>query len=500
MTADAPRRRPRVLARLPLRVRLVVGFAVAMLVVLTGAGAFVFWRVHYALDARLADDVTSEASDLQRAASRTADPAVAVAALASEGRDTQLLDRNGDVLAAGGGLTGQPALLDPAERAAAATRPVLAERGSILTPRGGGHIRIRTLPVRGPGPAVVAVAAVRMDQRDEALRELLAQLALANVVALAVASLVGYRLARAALQPVERYRSRAERIAGGATGVRLDVPPHVDDEVSRLGHTLNRMLAAQEHAADQQQQFIDAASHELRTPLTVLSAEIELALRRDRSAEEYREVLARVAEDAQRLVTLADELLVLGAQGISVPNAADVEVDELLDEAARRARAQLPAGRAVAVHGAPGVAVHVDPSLFDRALGNAVDNAVRYGAGALTLEACRAAPGVVSLSVHDAGAGMTAEFLPHAVERFRQAGRSRSGPGHGLGLALVDAVVTAHAGQLRICSAGAHHSQPVEDRVLAAQPCRHPAEGTTVTLLLPAASPSEPGGGQAASA
>jgi signal transduction histidine kinase len=82
---------------------------------------------------------------------------------------------------------------------------------------------------------------------------------------------------------------------------------------------------------------------------------------------------------------------------------------------------------------------------------------------------------------------MAAEFLPHAVERFRQAGRSRSGPGHGLGLALVDAVVTAHRGQLRICSNGAHHRQPVDDGAIAAVACRHPEDGTTVTVLLPGA-------------
>ena len=151
--------------------------------------------------------------------------------------------------------------------------------------------------------------------------------------------------------------------------------------------------------------------------------------------------------------------------------------------------------RAVVVHGAPGVRVHVDPALLGRALGNAVDNGVRYGGGDLTLEACRSGPGFAALAVHDAGDGMAADFLPHAVERFRQAGQSRSGPGHGLGLALVDAVVTAHAGQLRLCSNGVHHQQPVEDPAFAALPCRHPGSGTTVTVLLRAA-----GAGQAASA
>jgi signal transduction histidine kinase len=329
-----------------------------------------------------------------------------------------------------------------------------------------------------------------MDQRDEALRELLAQLTVANLAALAIASLVGYRLARAALQPVERYRARAEQIAAGATGVRLDVPLGVDDEVSRLGHTLNAMLAEQERAADRQQQFIDDASHELRTPLTVLAAEIDVALRRHRSADEYEQTLRRIAVSTGRLVQLADDLLALGAQGAEAPTFCPLYAADLLDEVADRARALLGAApsRPVRTDAPLGLVVSADRALLARALGNAVDNAVRYGDGSITLTAAPltgdAASGVV-LAVHDDGPGMPADFLPHAAERFRQAQRSRTGPGSGLGLSLVDAIAAAHRGQLRICSNGRHHGEPAGDPGLAAAPCRHPAAGTTASLLLP---------------
>jgi two-component system OmpR family sensor kinase len=127
--------------------------------------------------------------------------------------------------------------------------------------------------------------------------------------------------------------------------------------------------------------------------------------------------------------------------------------------------------------------VHVDADLLDRALGNAVDNAVRYGAGTITL-AARAAGGLAVLTVHDQGKGMAAEFLPHAAERFSQHETSRSGRGAGLGLSLVDAIVTAHSGQLRICSNGTHHFQPTPRPDLTRVPCTHAAAGTTITILL----------------
>jgi signal transduction histidine kinase len=254
------------------------------------------------------------------------------------------------------------------------------------------------------------------------------------------------------------------------------------------------MLAAQEYAAEQQQRFIDDASHELRTPMTVLTAEIDLALRRPRSAAEYEETLRRIAEDANRLVELADELLTLGAQGTRTLQARDFAVVDLLDSASKRARGMLPdAGERHVCALDPGrLMAHGDPALLQRALGNLVDNAVRYGDGTITLSAramSERSPAAVLLAVHDEGPGVPAEFLAHAAERFRQAQESRTGRGNGLGLSLVDAIATAHHGQLRFCSNGSHHRRPTSNAGLDARLCDHLLQGTTSSLLLPGPTP-----------
>jgi signal transduction histidine kinase len=392
------------LRRLPVRLRLVVGFAGAMVVVLAAAGAFVFWRVQYALDHRLGQDLRSQTSDLREAA-RNLPPRVALASLRDQTREAQLLRADGTVLASGPGIpSGQP--LITAEQARRASRTdVETGRGELFS-KPGKHLRILAVPVHGTGPASVAVTAVRLDQRDEALRELLAQLAVANLIALAVASFVGYRLAHAALDPVERYRAQAEQITHGATGVRLDVPPEPQDELTRLGATLNTMIEALERSAERQQQFIDDASHELRTPLATLSAEIDLALRKPRTAEEHEATLRRLAADTAAVVALADTLMTLGALGSATPNAKDVPAAAALRAAARRARGQLDeqSGRTVDVRVADDLVIHADEALLERALGNIVDNAVRHGAGTITLSASTGAESPAALiAVHDDG-------------------------------------------------------------------------------------------------
>lgn len=476
------------LSRLPLRVRLVAGFSAAMLVVLSAAGGFVYWRVLIALDARLDADLVATASALAPlvtpAGRLSQDPSTFLAP--SEGY--QVLDASGRVLRYDPALGATP-LLAPSTTETALVEPVYLDVGDVL-PASARPLRLyaEALPADQSGPAAVLVVAVRRDQRDEALRELLGQLLAAGLGALVVTAVVGDRLARASLRPVERYRAQAADIAAGATGVRLEVPPARDDEITRLGHTLNDVLTALETALDHERRFVNDASHELRTPLTLLRTRVQLALRRPRTATEYEAVLAEVDTDVDRLARLADQLLAVG--GTHHGQAADdmgADLAEVALSVVERRRTLAPLGSPYAEAGVLRVEASgplpVAPGAFalEQVLSNLLDNAALHGRPPVTVAVGRA-DAVARLTVTDAGDGMDRDTLATAPQRFARATEARARPGAGLGLSLVAGTVEEVGGELRLCSRGHHESfgKPLP------APCTH-GEQTTVTVLLPVA-------------
>ena len=486
----------RALRAAPLRVRLVAGFVLVMFAVLAAAGSFVYWRVQVDLDQTLDNTLSTQASELRHALQASpGHPAQALAGLTGDSRtaSSQVLDGAGRVLARTGSAPAA-SLLRHEQSLTSRHSQTKYNVGELFGPA---RRRLRVLAyLAAPGPRgqrSFVVTAVPLAQRDEALRELLAQLAVANLAALALASAVGYRLARAALLPVERYRSQAEQVTGGATGIRLDVPDGADDEISRLGHTLNRMLSAQERAGAAQRQFLADASHELRTPLAILSSEVELALRRPRTNAELEGTLRDVAVDTHRLTQLANQLLDLEHSDTARrpgPPDPSIDVCPAMQRAAQRGRALLHDGdadRSVEARTAPGLRVSATDNELDQILGNLIDNAVLHGNGDIHLEADRVATqtGVptVRLTVHDGGVAIDPAFVPNAIDRFRRQDASRNGTGSGLGLSLVHSITRSLGGELRMCTHQQHHAYPPEQHQDLA--CQHAPQGTTMTVLLP---------------
>ncbi|MFJ8198052.1 ATP-binding protein [Streptomyces sp. NPDC096152] len=429
--------------RLPVVTRLVLAVAVTMSLVLTGAAGLVYWRVQTALDQQLDDDLATYQHTLDRAVR-----AGAALPPGPSGSLHQVLDARGRILDADPAVRGRP-LLTAAERGAAARgRTVRRDVGSLL-PITADTLRVQAARVTAGGRVRLVVAAVRRGHRDEALRELLAQLAFASGLTLIAASYVGYRTARAALRPVERYRRGAASLADGGQDLRLDVPADRDDEITRLGHTLNRMLDRLAASAAREHQFIADASHELRTPLTLMRAELDVALHRPRTAGELTDTLRSVDTEVRRLVTLANTLLDLEQldSGERIQRS-PVALGRLLDDASAPYRAAAERdGRTLTVT-CDDATVRVDPHWLHPAIGTLLDNALRHGAGAIALRAT-VRDGRLSLSVADAGSGFPGDFLPHAFERFTRAETSRTTPGTGLGLALVAAVAASHDGTAR---------------------------------------------------
>lgn len=472
------------LHRLPLRVRLVAGFSASMFVVLTAAGAFVYWRVDYALDRQInseLEEVASVVTPLVMPSGRLVKDAPRIVG----DQLYQVMSRDGRVLSYSPVLGPQP-IVSKATVEQALTEPVRRDIGSLFPVRGRTFRAYATaLPAQKHAEAAVLVVAVRRDHRDEALLELLGQLAAAGAGALLVTALVGERLAKFALRPVERYRSQAEDIAAGASGVRLDVPDDRYDEVTRLGHTLNAMLEALEEALERERHFVKDASHELRTPLTLLKTRVQLARRRTRSQAEHEAILAEIETDVVRLTRLAEHLLQVGTLGSQPSEHGGCDLADVAErEVSRRnALARAPrdgAGPApVRLVASPPVTVALGALPAAQVLGNLLDNASRHGAPPVRVTVDRIAD-TGRLVVVDSGPGMEPEMLATATHRFTRSAESRSREGFGLGLSLVESIVIRAGGELRLCHAGRHQCFGQHRDV----PCSHD-RAMTVTVMLP---------------
>lgn len=439
----AARARLRPLRRVPIVLRLVLAVAAVMTLVLTVAAGFVYWRVEFALDRQLDGDLGSYGADLTRALSEHGPVPRGPA-----GSAYQILTPGGRIVQASPELT--------AERLLTATDLAAVDRGSTvrrdvgaLLPADPAALRVRATGARPGGRPLIVVAAMERGHRDEALRELLAQLAIAAGLTLLASSLVGYRVARAALGPVERYRRSAADLAGHTAGARLPVPADRDDELTRLGHTLNGMLDRLQAAAERERRFLADASHELRTPLTVLRAEIDVALHRPRTAAELTATLSSVDTEVQRLIDLSNALLDLEELGGKEHiDRLPVDLGDLLRSTADRHRAAADRVHRVVTYdvaSGPGTTVRIDPRWIRPALDNLIDNALRHGAGPVHITAT-ARDSRLRLSVSDQGDGFPPGFLPRAFDRFSRAAPGRTSPGSGLGLAFVAAVAASHGG------------------------------------------------------
>ncbi|MCW2772088.1 MAG: ATP-binding region, ATPase domain protein [Nocardioides sp.] len=464
-------------SRLPLRIRLVAGFSLATFVVLLAAGVFVYWRIDYALDRGLDTEL--------KQASRTLDPLIGAdgtvtdrSAAEATGVAWQVLTPDGTVLDDGGPAGTRP-LVSSRQLSRVGETAKTYNVGAFL-PSSNEPYRVR-VERSTTSPEHYLLVGVRRDHRDEALRELLLQLSLAGLGALVVTAFVGERLARAALKPVEQYRRRASAIAAGRADLRLDVPAQRDDEITRLGHTFNDMLSSLEEALDRERQFVSDASHELRTPVTLLTSRIQLALRRPRTQADHERILSELKVDLDRLALLADQLLQVGrVDSGSGAGSSDMVTVVGRTISQRRLADPLRAGDVeVSVPSEP-LPVGVVDFELERILTNLLDNAATHGAPPFRVTVDEPNPAWARLAVSDGGAGMPHNLLTTATQRFARADEARARPGTGLGLSLVEALVSHASGELRLCYQGQHVSHgrpaPVE--------CAHGPE-MTVTVLLP---------------
>ena len=336
----------------------------------------------------------------------------------------------------------------------------------------GERVRLLTIPLtKPPTPEQFIQVGATYDDIDRALSGYLEALAVMVPVGLALALVGGAWLARSALRPVRAMSRTARRISAQDLTRRLPLRG-TSDELDHLAETLNAMFGRLDIAFTHVRRFAVDAAHELRTPLTVLKGGIEVALRADRSAPEYRDVLHSSLEEVEQLIALAENLLLLSR--LRMENAlprGTVELEPLLIDVVDTG-ARLADGRGVIVRLGPvePLVARGDQLTLRRAIVNLVENAIKFTGAGGTVELSLERDGQHAVvAVRDTGVGMNPEDAERIFEPFVRldGARTTDNGGAGLGLSIVHSIVVAHDGRLSVQTA--------------------PGIGSTFTMRLPLA-------------
>jgi signal transduction histidine kinase len=302
---------------------------------------------------------------------------------------------------------------------------------------------------------------------ERSLRLLRTILIAGGLAVLVVAALLGLGLAAALLRPLARMRATAQRIGDErdfSSRMPVDGDPH--DELGRLSHAFNQMLAELEAAnlglkttLESQRRFVADASHELRTPLTAIRTNVEFLARVPSARTEDRvEALRDVLTELRRMESLVGDLLALARleAAAAKPARRTFRLDHMLAAVHRDALRATASGIEVRLGPLPEVWVSGDRDDLRRAVWNLVDNALKYTrAGTVDLR-LRAQDGKAELAVRDTGIGIAEHHLDHVFDRFWRAPSVRGTAGSGLGLAITRWVAQAHGGAITVESAVGH--------------------------------------------
>lgn len=344
--------------------------------------------------------------------------------------------------------------------------PFSKDEGAISSARPNGtHLRLISTPVDISGRRYRILVGTRMDDYDEALRRLASILSVCAPALLVLASLGGYWMSRRALAPVAAITGEAREISAGNLDRRLAIP-RTHDELQRLSLTLNAMLERLEKAFLRITQFTADASHELRTPVTIMRSRAELALRKPRSDDEYRETLALILRELERTSGMLEDLMLMAREDSGAQNLAHAPLDlrDVSREAADEARPLADAKQIRFTESLPAAPMPVsgDAAALRRLLLILIDNAVKYTpeSGGVSLSLI-AENGRAIATVADTGVGIPPEDLPHIFERFYRAdkARSRAAGGSGLGLSIARWIAEGHGGAIHARSVVGQGSQ-----------------------------------------
>ena len=321
------------------------------------------------------------------------------------------------------------------------------------------------------GPGAILQIGTSLKDDDEFVARFREIFGATLAVVMALAALIGWFMARRALTHVEEVTRTARAISASDLEQRVPVKGHAD-EIDRLATTFNDMLERIQTLVTEMKEMTENIAHDLRSPITRIRGMAEMALTTGKGIDEYEAAAASTVEDCDRLLEMINTMLYISQAEAA---AEKLPMEEVNMTGVVRDACELfqPVAEDKGVH----LVVEIGTDLrvrgvlqgLQRMLANLIDNALNYtpGPGTVTVSV-RGDEKLGIIAVKDTGVGIPQDELPHIFRRFYRGDRSRSRPGTGLGLTLVEAIVHAHGGQISVTSA--------------------PNVGTIFTVTLPCAS------------
>jgi len=418
-----------------IRLRLTLWYSVVLLLGMTLLGASFWFSLRHILFASLHDELRQ----LCRGAVNV------VREEGREGAPPSDLQAELDSYAGSAPKGGWIEVRDPGGRLIYPARPQMA---------GPRYVTLR-LDAAVKGENYQVLAGIPRRGVDRLMSHFLFMLLWAAPATLLLASLGGYWISRKALAPVDAITDAARSIGIRNLSQRL-ATPRTGDELQRLSETWNQMLERMEAAVKRLNQFTADASHELRTPIALIRTTAELALRRDRRPEEYREALAQIQAESERTSDLIADLLTLARAdaGQGTLPLEPVDLVPLVRDAC--AQGGLLAGAKqvplTALFPDGPVVVDANSPALRRLLLILLDNAVKYTGQGGTIRVSISPGPPATISVKDSGTGIPGDVLPHIFERFYRAdpARNRDSGGSGLGLSIARWIADMHGAEIGV--------------------------------------------------
>jgi heavy metal sensor kinase len=325
-----------------------------------------------------------------------------------------------------------------------------------LSPRTKIQLRALTVPVEENDRLAYLIQVISpLTSLRSFLRHLKVMLLFLFPFVIMSSGLAGAFLAKVVLTPVDKMIETIHRISAENLRLRVKVP-NSDDELESLAETFNGMLDRLEQSFSSQRQFIEDLTHELKTPLSVLKGELEVTLKKLRSAQDYEAILHSSLDEVNRIIQISENLLLLASfdsNTMSIERS-PLDLAELLPEiltemkilAQQKEIGLRLASRETAV--VPG-----DRAKLRQLFLNVLDNAIKYTPpkGNVTVGVSRV-PAYAKVTVADTGKGIPEAVLPRIFDRFFRVERNNSQVGFGLGLPIAMAIAKAHQGRIEVRS------------------------------------------------